>query len=61
MSLRDDLRMYLPELLPKFIALFEGAARRDGYEQASWLLESQQKACFGCSTGGPRFASSPKP
>ena len=45
--------MYLPELLPKFIALFEGAARRDGYEQASRLLAPQQRACFGCCTGGP--------
>ena len=45
--------MYLPELLPKFIALFEGAARRDGYEQASSFLEPWQRACFEWCTGGP--------
>ena len=51
--------MYLPELLPKFIALFEGAARRDGYEQASRLLELRQRACFGCCTGSPMVCKQP--
>ena len=58
-SLRDDLRMYLPELLPKFIALFEGAARQDGYEQASRLLAPHQRARFGCCTGGPMVCKQP--
>lgn len=32
MALRDDIRAYLPGLLPKFVALFGEAERGGGYE-----------------------------
>ena len=32
MALRDDMRTYLPNLLPKFVALFGEAERGGGYE-----------------------------
>ena len=31
-ALRDDMRTYLPNLLPKFVALFGEAERGGGYE-----------------------------
>ena len=32
-SLRDDFRAYLPELLPRFIGLFAEAERSGNYDQ----------------------------
>ena len=34
------MRGHLPNLLPKFIALFEGAARREGYGQVEGALQA---------------------
>lgn len=34
-SLRDDFRAYLPELLPRFIGLFAEAERSGNYDQVS--------------------------
>lgn len=37
-SLRDDFRAYLPELLPRFIGLFGEAERSGNYDQVTLML-----------------------
>ena len=39
-SLRDDVRLYLPELLPKFTKLFEDAERSGKYEMVPPALRA---------------------
>lgn len=39
-SLRDDMRVFLPELLPKFITLFQEAEREGSYQMVQSALDS---------------------
>ena len=39
-SLRDDFRAYLPELLPRFIGLFAEAERSGNYDQVPAALHA---------------------
>lgn len=39
-SLRDDLRAYLPEVLPKFTSLFQEAERENSYQMVQPALDA---------------------
>ena len=39
-SLRDDMRAYLPDVLPKFIALFQEAEREGSYQMVQPALDA---------------------
>lgn len=40
MSLRDDLRVYLPEILPRFTSLFQEAEREGSYQMVQPALDA---------------------
>lgn len=40
MSLRDDMKEYLPEILPKFVALFQEAEREGSYQMVEPALDA---------------------
>lgn len=40
MSLRDDLRVYLPEILPRFTSLFQEAEREGNYQMVQPALDA---------------------
>lgn len=47
-SLRDDFRAYLPELLPRFIGLFGEAERSGNYDQVTLMLTQTPLLLFYC-------------